>query len=378
MIKTIGKLTLLIGAVSIIAGCAAKDPNYKTSAEKRLEAKKLTLDLNKPISETKVYVDNTLDIERSKEIMDVIYKSLKNGSINELEIDKDVGRLNNNATRDHYFHTRINHTKTRIEGPFVISSTCLAFCDTLPIDSEKVTRTENTITLENFNTIKHIILGYKGLSKRFYELDSELPYSIRTQYGIQTPLKLDKSWLTTDKMILSDEYLKAYSIKIQLVSQLKTWGFQIADKKDQADIVMNIENLGFGRIQGIKHWVKAPKTNFANYSKDGKGMGDLAQITHLAGGGSSTGGAKLGLAFGALGIAADIFGNAKDFLYTFNAVSVYQDNKLIKKLYINTEMKDKGWVEFSDGIINGINHAAVQNFMGEHLTVNVSKKLPNK
>ncbi len=306
--------------------------------------------------------------------MDTIYNSLKNGSIEELEIDKEVVKLKDTAESKYYYRL-MNLTPTRIPGPYVISSYCLAFCDTLKVSPGKVTRTKNSITLENFNTIKHIVLGYKGLLEHFDELDSNLPYSTRTRYGITIPLKLDKKWLTTDKLILSDEYLKAYSIKKQLRRKLIVRGFQLVDSKDEADIVIAVENLGFGRIKSIKHFIKSPKNLPSSAVKTGKDFGSVAEVTHLAGGGSSTGGAKLSLAFGALGIVADLMSNSGDFLYTFNAITIYKNKELIKRTYINTpKVTDYGYIDFDDNAITGVNDMSIKNFIENNLEIKINGK----
>jgi len=372
-IKTI-KNILLVGLVLLVSGCASSNVNQKTGAEKKQEIMKVTFNLDKPVDETKVYIDNSIDIKRSEKIMDIIYKSLTNGDIKEFDIDKEVIKLKSTAPIK-YWYRRINSIPTRIPGPYVISNYCAAFCDTLKVDPLKLTRTKHTITFENYNTIKHIVMGYKGLSDKFFEFGKDIPYSTISNYAIQVPLKLDKKWLTTDKMILSDEYLKAYSIKKQLRKQLIMKGFQLIDNKENADIVIAVENLGFGEIGQIKNRIKAPSYLPSNAVQDGRNFGSLAEVTHLSGGGSTTGGAKLSLAFGAIGIASDLLSNSKDFLYTFNAVTIYQNKVLIKRAYINTpKVKDYGILRLDDDNIDRLNHDTVMNFIDNNLQIKINGK----
>lgn len=357
-------LLLLISLIIIISGCSSKQSTTPSKNKNKFE-NTLTLDLNKPINQTSIYIDDSLDVKRKEKILDIVYNALKNKEIEALDIHKGIVKTKYNP-----FSATINLTKVEFQGDKYLNY-CLAFCKEKEINPDFVARDNDKIILKNFNSDLEIFSAYKELSWDLFNWSND--YNIRHAYGINVPFKLDKESFSKKEFIVNSDYLNEYSIKTALETYFLKKGFKLVDEKSNADYIFVIENLGFGALDKIKRYIKTP-TNLksTDYFGEMGSIGVLAGQAHTVGGGSGSTGVGIAAGMMAVGLVFNLLDNSGDFIYTFNRVSILDKSKVLKTVFINSPRlrKGNGYLGISDFEIRMTNENAVNSYMSKSFKLN--------
>ncbi len=294
----------------------------------------ITVFLSKPKSETKIYVDGSLDEARNRQVMDFIAENLTDEKLKEKGYDEiELGNFRK-TTGGQYSSVALTLVDT---GEYHFYG-CLLMCDEKPLKAHEIKRLDNGFYFEGFKTPHEVASLYKELIWYFFnrrDLDAK--------FGIHVPLHLAPEDIANGKALFTDSLLRRYTLKSSLEAELKKMGFLVVEKAAEADFVFVPENLGFGAQAYVENHLKAPVIN-KSYGLKNKNVGNLmysalqgyaehkvksALIKTLAKN-SSVRQRNLSAASFALGAISSIFGSKKgekdysDYIYTYNALSVHE------------------------------------------------------
>lgn len=316
--KSIFKIVLVAAAVVLLNGCGAK---YKNGAEVPKENE------IKANGEIKVYLDNTATLNREKLVMEEIVKVFKEGipSKNAYEIiegekiaKKDFNINNelfdaNNKVLELGITSFNQNNVNKLVNKLMIKS------KESHIESFNFKKEDRKLVLDksydNYEklAVDMYILAVMNKNEKIIKLKQELGF---------TKFFIDGKELIDNKKIVLVPITKVYPFKEKMEDHLKIKGFQIVDKKEDADEVVYLETLAFMKskyLKGFKY-----NSQIARVGADTQ-TPQLAMSMNSFTGGSSGASAALG---GALFLLNFLGSESESYKFIFTARKTH-NNKVI-------------------------------------------------
>lgn len=335
MISKLNITILIVASTIIFSGCGSKKDTPKPPKQKIEFDKVINLQLEKPISETKVYIDNSFDTARVKNIQSFFNHELIHGEeFEDYEIDLPYKGVFEKANE--YLKIYTYGIRTYVKG-YTSQDFNIFFNSEINFDRTKIHTNKEGIYSNQFKSIDEIVNAYRDLMSDIGRLSTR-------KFGIQVPFNLDINSLEQNQFLLSNQYLKDYSMKEQLIKVLKDEGFIIVNNKKEADITFVVENLGFGKVKYVAKYIKAPVMLPTNFMYEGVNTGAGFYNTMKSTGGNTHYASNVAMGFMAAGLVLSLFDNSGDFISTYNAISVFNKEKKIGMLF----NASKSFVELKD------------------------------
>lgn len=309
---------------------SVKAPTFQNKLVKN-DTYLVDLTLDKPIGETKIFVDGSKDVKRAEDIMREVYFYLKKKSPIKVELGHEYSPVDSTET------THLNMSANIIESHKLLptkhckdsNSECLS----KSILSSDIEFINNEIIIDKLQTDEEILMGYGGLV--YSAFHGRKKHDIRSKYGIDIPVKVSERSYSEKKLILTNEYLLKLSLKNRLEIALEQKGFKIAKSKEDADYVFEVENVAFSKY---KHF----RSILREFHSSNKGKTSFSSTgAQIGANTASSAGAGFAAASFLVGLALDSVRGSGSFndkrLIAISNVALYKKDKLLSNMSLITK-----------------------------------------
>ncbi|MDD2698372.1 MAG: hypothetical protein PHF17_06185 [Arcobacteraceae bacterium] len=234
---------LIIGF--LLSGCSSvNEPMpYQHTNEKFSYDKSIQVDIDK--KNTKIFIDNRFDLDRKDRILQGIYNKLLNKEIKyEEEVYKDEQYNDLMFLGSNRIALKTKHSLNY----------CIFYCkNKFQPNQQNMKIVSDGIVIKGLTNMNGIFESYRYANY------------LNNIYGLGMLFKLDIDSLDNNIAYFKDEYLKKYSLKEPLEKELKKVGYIVTDKKEDADIVISVENLIYNHLKFVLNKIPYPINYLQQY-----------------------------------------------------------------------------------------------------------------